>query len=120
MSTELNMLIDESLQLRTQVQKLQETYDAKRKRILEIMTDSGQKAYSFGNCKVFRTDPISIESVSKELLIKALKEVDIPRDKKVFIWNTAIKEVLRPATVMLQVHGSTHNSIANQNGPSER
>lgn len=52
---------------------------------------------------VVRSEPISIETVSKELLIQALKEVDIPREKKVFIWNRLIREVQRQAMVMLQV-----------------
>jgi hypothetical protein len=107
MPTELDALIDESLLLRRQTQQLQEQYDAKRKRILAIMTDANQRVYYHGACRAVCTEPISIESVSKELLIKALKEVDIPRDKKVFIWNTAIKEVRRPGTVMLQMVPTT-------------
>jgi hypothetical protein len=102
MSQELNTLIEQSLDLRRQVQTLQERYDANRGRILEIMAASNQRTYVFANCRVHRTEAVSIESVSKELLIQALKEVDIPRDKKVFIWNRAIKEVKRPSTVLLQ------------------
>jgi hypothetical protein len=102
MSSELDTLIDQSLKLRSQVHSLQEQYDANRQRILNIMTDANQKSYTFNDCRVVRTESVSIESVSKDLLIQALKEVEIPRDKKVFIWNRAIKEIKRPSTVILQ------------------
>lgn len=102
MVQELNDLIEQSLNLRRQVQELQARYDANRGRILEIMTHENRKTYFFGSCKVLRTEAVSVESVSKDLLILALKEVDIPRDKKVFIWNRAVKEVKRPSTVLLQ------------------
>ncbi|MBN1130011.1 MAG: hypothetical protein JXA71_13550 [Chitinispirillaceae bacterium] len=95
-------MIGESLDLRRQVQTLQERYDGNRGRILEIMTAENRKNYTFANCRVVRTEEVSIESVSKELLIQALKEVDIPREKKVFIWNHAMREVKRPSTVILQ------------------
>jgi hypothetical protein len=36
------------------------------------------------------------------LFVKALQEVDIPREKKVFIWNRSIKEVKRPEMVILR------------------
>ena len=106
MPSELDSLIEQSLDLRRQIQILQEQYDDKRVRILEIMTAEERKNYRFGSWRVFRTEAVSIESVSKELLIQALKEVDIPREKKVFIWNRAIKAVKRPATVMLQINRS--------------
>lgn len=102
MSQELNTLIEQSLDLRRQVQTLQDRYDTNRGRILEIMTAMNERSYVFANCRVLRTEAVSIESVSKDLLIQALKEVDIPRDKKVFIWNRAMKEVKRPSTVILQ------------------
>jgi hypothetical protein len=102
MSQELDTLIEQSLDLRRQVQTLQDRYDANRGRILEIMAAMNQRSYMFANCRVLRTEAVSVESVSKDLLIQALKEVDIPRDKKVFIWNRAIKEVKRPSTVILQ------------------
>jgi uncharacterized protein YpmB len=105
MPTEIDTLIDESLKLRSQIQQQQEQYDSKRKRILEIMIAADQKFYRYGPCKAVRSDPISIETVSKELLIQALKEVDIPREKNVFIWNRAIREVQRQAMVTLQVPG---------------
>jgi hypothetical protein len=104
MAQELDTLIDQSLDLRRQVQELQARYDANRSRILEIMTLENRKTYLYGSCRVLRIEAVSVESVSKELLIAALKEVDIPRDKKVFIWNRAIKEVKRPSTVILQTN----------------
>jgi hypothetical protein len=102
MPTELDNLISESFDLRQQIQQLQQEYDAKRSQILGIMTATNQKFYLNDICKAIRTDPISIESVSKELFIKALQEVDIPREKKVFIWNRSVKEVKRPGTIILQ------------------
>ena len=102
MPSELDNLIGESFKLRQQIQQLQQKYDAKRSQILGIMTATNQKFYLNDICKAIRTDPISIESVSKDLFIKALQEVDIPREKKVFIWNRSVKEVRRPATVILQ------------------
>ena len=102
MSSELDNLIGESMDLRQQIHDLQQKYDAKRSQILGIMTATNQKFYLNDICKAIRTDPISIESVSKELFIKALQEVDIPREKKVFIWNHSVKEVKRPETVILQ------------------
>ena len=103
MPAEIDTLIDESLKLRSQIQQQQEAYDAKRKRILEIMIAADQKFYRYGPCKVVRSEPISIETVSKELFIRALKEVDIPREKKVFIWNRSVREVQRKEMVTLQV-----------------
>ena len=102
MPGELDQLIEQSLDLRRQVQTLQASYDANRGRILEIMTRENRKTYLLGSCRVLRTEEVSIESVTKDLLIQALKEVDIPRDKKIFIWNRAVKEVKRPSTVLLQ------------------
>ncbi len=102
MPAEIETLIGDSVQIRSQIQKLQEQLDLNRKRILDIMTAENRKSYIYGNCRALRTEEISIESVSKELFIKALKDADIPRDKKVFIWNQSIKEVKRPASVMLQ------------------
>jgi hypothetical protein len=102
MPTELDLLIEESLRLRQEVQRLQEQYDAKRGRILALMIAADQQWYRCGSCKAVRTEACTIESVSKELFVKALKEVDIPRDKKVFIWNHSIKEVKRPETVILK------------------
>ena len=102
MPVEIEQLIDQSLQLRSQMQKMQEQYDANRGRILEILAETNRKSYVYGNCRAVRTEEISIESVSKEQFIKALKDVDIPRDKKIFIWNQSIKEVKRPSTVLLQ------------------
>jgi hypothetical protein len=102
MSQELDTIIEQSLNLWRQVQTLQERYDANHGRILEIMAAMNQRTYMVANCRVVRTEAVSVESVSKDLLIAALKEVDIPRDKKVFIWNRAIKEVKRPSTVILQ------------------
>jgi hypothetical protein len=102
MPSDLDNLIGESMDLRRQIQDLQQKYDARRSRILGIMTAANQKFYLNDICKAIRTDPVSIESVSKELFIKALQEVDIPREKKVFIWNRSIKEVKRPETVILQ------------------
>jgi hypothetical protein len=102
MSSELDVLIEESLRLRQEVQALQEQYDEKRGRILALMTAGNQRAYQYGQCKVVRTEAVTIESVSKELFVKALQEVDIPREKKVFIWNHSIKEVKRPETVILR------------------
>jgi hypothetical protein len=102
MPTELDTLIDESMRLRSQLHQMQERYDANRQRILSIMTEENKSSYVYGNCKAFRTEPVSVESVTKDLLVKALREVDIPRDKKVFIWNTATKEIQRPSTVILQ------------------
>ena len=105
MPAEIDTLIDESLKLRSLIQQQQESYDEKRRRILEIMTDANQKSYRYGPCKVTRTEAISIESVSKELFIQALKEVDIPREQKVFLWNRSIREVKRQPMVILQVAG---------------
>jgi polyhydroxyalkanoate synthesis regulator phasin len=102
MSSELDHLVGESMDLRQQIQDLQQKYDAKRSRILGIMTATNRKFYLNDICKAIRTDAISIESVSKELFTKALQEVDIPREKKVFIWNHSVKEVKRPETVILQ------------------
>jgi polyhydroxyalkanoate synthesis regulator phasin len=102
MSSELDNLIGESMDLRQQIQQLQQEYDAKRGQILGIMTATNRKFYLNDICKAIRTDAISIESVSKELFTKALQEVDIPREKKVFIWNRSVKEVKRPETVILQ------------------
>jgi polyhydroxyalkanoate synthesis regulator phasin len=102
MPSELDSLISESMDLRRQIQDLQQKYDSKRSRILGIMTATNQKLYLNDICKAIRTDPVSIESVSKELFIKALQEVDIPREKKVFIWNHSVKEVKRPETIILQ------------------
>jgi hypothetical protein len=102
MPSELDNLISESMDLRRQIQDLQQKYDAKRSQILGILIASNRKFYLNDICKAIRTDPVSIESVSKELFIKALQEVDIPREKKVFIWNHSIKEVKRPETVILQ------------------
>ena len=102
MPSELDNLIGESLDLRQRIQRMQQEYDAKRGQIFGIMTAANQKVYLNDKCKAIRTEPISIESVSKELFIRALQEADIPREKKVFIWNRSIKEVQRPATVVLQ------------------
>jgi polyhydroxyalkanoate synthesis regulator phasin len=102
MPSELDNLIGESIDLRRQIQDLQQKYDAKRGQILGIMTATNQKFYLNDICKAIRTDPVSMESVSKELFIKALQEVDIPREKKVFIWNRSVKEVKRPEIVILQ------------------
>jgi hypothetical protein len=102
MTSELDTLIDDSLQLKTKIGQLQEQYNANRQRIFKEMSSANQKVYLHGSCKVVRTEQISIESVSKEQFIQALQEVDIPREKKVFIWNRAIKQVLRPAMVVLQ------------------
>jgi hypothetical protein len=102
MPSELDVLIDESVRLRQEVQRLQERYDAKRGRILELMTADNLRTYQYGSCKAMRTEAIILESVSKELFVKALQEVDIPREKKVFIWNRSIKEVKRPEMVILR------------------
>jgi hypothetical protein len=102
MPSELDNLITESFDLRQNIQDMQQKYDAKRSQILGIMTATNQKFYLNDICKAIRTDAISIESVSKELFTKALQEVDIPREKKVFIWNHSVKEVKRPETVILQ------------------
>ncbi|MBN2036677.1 MAG: hypothetical protein JW768_08055 [Chitinispirillaceae bacterium] len=116
MSQQLDQLIERSLDLRKQVQALQSQYDDNRRRILEIMAASDQKTYFWRDCRVLRTEEVSIESVSKPLLIQALKEVDIPRDKKVFIWNRAVREIKRPSTVLLQTSrgpsGSEHPAAA--------
>ena len=101
MQAELDMLIDESLLLRNRISGLREEYEEKRRHILELLNAADMKTYVHGSCRVVRTEAVSIESVSKELLIDALREVDIPRDKKVFIWKHAIREIQRPATVML-------------------
>jgi hypothetical protein len=102
MPSELDVLIEDSLRLRQEVQRMQEQYDAKRGRILELMTAANQQMYRYGQCKAVRTVAVTIESVSKELFVKALQEVDIPREKKVFIWNHSVKEVKRPETVILR------------------
>ena len=111
MPAEIENLIDQSVQIRSRIQKLQEQLDSNRRRILDIMVAENRKAYVFGNCRAVRTEEISIESVSKELFIRALKEVDISRDKKVFLWNQSIKEVKRPATVVLQTVKGRQPSI---------
>ena len=103
MMSELDTLIDDSVRLKGDLQQMQERYTANRKRIFDCMTFANKKIYQRGNCKVIRTEEISIESVSKEQFIKALQEVDIPREKKVFLWNRAMKQVLRPAMVILQI-----------------
>jgi hypothetical protein len=105
MSSELDVLIEESLRLRQEVCRMQEQYDEKRGRILQIMTTDNQREYRCGQCKVVRTEAIILESVSKELLVKALQEVDIPREKKVFIWNKSVKEIKRPEMVTLRMMG---------------
>ena len=107
MQSEIDTLIEESLSIRKQVQTLQEQYDAKRGRILALMVAGNQREYRNALCRVFRTEAVIIESVSKELFVKALQEVDIPREKKVFIWNRSIKQVERPETVMLRTVGPT-------------
>lgn len=107
MPTELDVLIEESLCLRQEVQAMQEQYDEKRGRILALMTAANQQSYRYGQCKAVRTEAVIIESVSKELFVKALQEVDIPREKKVFIWNHSIKEVKRPETVILRMVGGS-------------
>jgi hypothetical protein len=99
---ELDSLIEDSVGIRTQMQNMQKQYDENRGRIFELLTAADMKSYKYSNYKVFRTEAISIESVSKELLIKALQDVDIPREKKVFIWNNSIKEIQRPAMVTIQ------------------
>lgn len=104
MNSELDTLIDDSLHIKSELQRMQERYDANRKRIFDLMSSANQKVYLHGGCKVVRTEQFSIESVSKDLLAKALQEVDIPREKKVFIWNRSIKQMLRPAMVVLQAH----------------
>ena len=116
MPSEIDILIDESMLLRSEMQKHQDRYDANRRRILEIMTETNRKHYVYKSCKALRTEEISIESVSKEFFIKALKEVDIPRDKKVFIWNASIKEVKRPATIILQTIRATNQPIPENQG----
>jgi hypothetical protein len=103
MIPELDSLIDESIALRMQIDQTRKEYDIRRKKIFELLTAADMKSYVHGMCKAVRTEAVSFESVSKELLIKALQDVDIPREKKVFIWNTAIKEVQRPAMVTLQI-----------------
>ncbi|HUI92990.1 MAG TPA: hypothetical protein VLX68_12145 [Chitinivibrionales bacterium] len=103
MPNEIDVLIEESLRLRREVQRLQEQYDAKRGRILALMVAADRRWYTYGACKAVRTEACSIESVSKELFVKALKEVDIPGEKKVFIWNHSVKEVKRPETVILKI-----------------
>lgn len=105
MPSELDVLLEESFRLRREVQRMQEQYDAKRGRILELMTAANQKAYQYGAYKAVRTEAVIIESVSKELFVKALQQADIPREKKVFIWNHSIKEVKRPETVILKEVG---------------
>ncbi|HMD68875.1 MAG TPA: hypothetical protein VKF42_08350 [Chitinivibrionales bacterium] len=107
MPSELDVLIEESLHLRQEVQKMQEQYDGKRGRILELMTADNRREYRYGQCKAVRTEAIILESVSKELFVKALQEVDIPREKKVFIWNKSIKEIKRPEMVILRTMGGT-------------
>ena len=102
MPTELDSLIEQSLDLRRRVQELQAQYDANRSRILEIMAGENRNTYLYGSCRVLRTGEVFVESVSKDMLIQALKEVDIPREKKVFIWKRAVKKVWRPSTVLLQ------------------
>jgi len=102
--SEIDALIDDSLRLKSEMQKMQDRYTANRQRIFDLMSSANQKYYRHGACKAVRTEQISIESVSKELFAKALQEVDIPRDKKVFIWNRAIKQIVRPAMVVLQVN----------------
>ena len=84
---------------------MQEQYDTKRGRILELMTADNRREYRHPLCKVFRTEAVILESVSKELFVKALQEVDIPREKKVFIWNKSIKEIKRPEMVILRTVG---------------
>jgi hypothetical protein len=105
MPSELDVLIEESFRLRQEVQRLQEHYDAKRGRILELMSAANLKEYPCGPYKAVRTEAFIIESVSKELFIKALQEVDIPREKKVFLWNRSMKEVKRPEMVVLRAVG---------------
>ncbi len=105
MPSELDVLIDESLRLRQEVQRLQEQYDAQRGRILELMTAADTRVYRHGACKAVRTEAIILESVSKDLFVKALQEVDIPREKKVFIWNRSIKEIKKPEMVILRTVG---------------
>jgi|GEM_PF-1816497 hypothetical protein len=104
MISELDSLIDDSLRLKSDLQRMQERYDANRNRIFDLMSSANQKVYQHSGCKVVRTEQVSFETVSKDLLAKALQEVDIPREKKVFIWNRAIKQMLRPAMVVLQAH----------------
>ena len=109
MPSELDTLIEESLNLRQEVQKMQERYDEKRGRILRLMAADNRREYRHPLCKVFRTEAVIIESVSKELFVKALQEADIPREKKVFIWNRSIKQVERPETVILRTVGVKEN-----------
>lgn len=105
MPSELDVLIEESLRLRQDVYRMQEQYDAKRGRILELMTADNRREYRHPLCRVSRTEAVILESVSKELFVKALQEVDIPREKKVFIWNKSIKEIKRPEMVILRTVG---------------
>jgi hypothetical protein len=99
---ELDILIGESVDIRSNIKKMQEEYDGNRSRISELLKEKNLHSYSYGRYRAVLTEEISMEGVSKELLIKALQEVDIPREKKVFIWNHAIKEIKRPAIVMIQ------------------
>jgi hypothetical protein len=115
MISELDSLIDDSLRLKSDLQKLQERYNANRQRIFDLMTSANQKFYQHGACKAMRTEQISIESVSKDQFVKALQEVDIPREKKVFIWNRAIKQIVRPAMVVLQINS---NLMSGASAPS--
>jgi hypothetical protein len=116
MASELDVLIDESLRLRREVQRLQEQYDAKRSRILELMTAADARVYRHGQCKAVRTEAIILESVSKDLFVKALQEVDIPREKKVFIWNRSIKEIKKPEMVILRTVGERGRKEENAAG----
>jgi hypothetical protein len=106
MPSELDVLIEESFHMRKEVQRLQDQYNAKRGRILALMSAANQRVYWYGPCKVIRTEGVIMENVSKEQFIQALKEVDIPREKKVFIWNRSVKQVHRPEMVMLRAVGA--------------
>lgn len=119
MNLELDSLIDDSLRIKSELQRMQEHYDANRKRIFDLMSLANQKVYQHGGCKVVRTEQMSIESVSKDLLAKALQEVDIPREKKVFIWNRAIKQILRPAMVVLQAHFNPKGGLSKPDVPDD-
>ena len=111
MNSELDSLIDDSLHLKSEMQQMQDKYNANRQRIFDLMTSANQNFYQRGACKAVRTEQISIESVSKDQFAKALQEVDIPREKKVFIWNRSIKQIVRPAMVVLQINSNPMSSI---------
>lgn len=49
MPSELDVLIEESLRLRQEVNAMQEQYDEKRGRILALMIAADQRSYRYGS-----------------------------------------------------------------------